>query len=75
MPRPFRKSSAKPRMRKGVDPRHSQEMKQRALGQEAPMVISPHALARFLKQLFAGLRRGRAVKPRVTQWRSRGESR
>jgi hypothetical protein len=67
MPRPFRKSSGKPPMRSGVDPRDSQEMKQRAKGQEAPMVISPRDVARVLKQLFAGLRRGRNAKPRVTE--------
>jgi hypothetical protein len=54
-------------MRSGVDPRDSQKMKQCAKGQEAPMVISPRDVARVLKQLFAGLRRGRNAKPRVTE--------
>jgi hypothetical protein len=62
-------------MRSGVDPRDPQKMKERAKGQEAPMVISPRDIARLLKQLFAGLRSGRNAKPRVTQRRSRGGSR
>ena len=75
MPRPFRKSSAKRRMRSGVDRCDSQKMKQRAKSKEAPMVISPRDLARLLKQLFVGLRSGGNAKPRVTEWRSRGGSR
>jgi hypothetical protein len=59
-------------MRGHEDPRDSRKMKQRAKGQEAPMVISPRDVARLLKQLFAGLPSGRNPKPRVTQWRSRG---
>jgi hypothetical protein len=62
-------------MRSGVDRCDSQKMKQRAKGQEAPMVISPREVARLLKQLFAGLRSGWNAKPRVTEWRSRGGSR
>jgi hypothetical protein len=38
MLRPFRKSSGTPRMRRRVDPYDSQEMKQRAKSQEAPMI-------------------------------------
>jgi hypothetical protein len=62
-------------MRRRVDPRDVPEMKQRAKGQEAPMVISPGDVARLLKELFAGQRSGRKTKPRVTEWRSRGRSR
>jgi hypothetical protein len=62
-------------MRRRVDPHDAPEMKQRAKGQEAPMVISPGDVARMLKELFAGLGSGRKTKPRVTEWRSRGRSR
>ena len=75
VPRPFRKVSAKPRMHSGVDPRDSKEMKQRGQSQEAPIVISPRDVARLLKELFAHLRSRRNVKPRETEWRSRGGSR
>jgi hypothetical protein len=47
-------------MRIGVDARDSHKMKQRAKGQEAPMVISPRDVARLLKQLFAVLRSRRS---------------